>query len=137
HRGRSPTARRSAPASTSRRPNSIGRRTKHPGADVSGDGDNNSGRPVTAARDGALAKGVTINGLVILTETPSLFYSNHTDPPGGLANYYRHNVIGGDGAFVVIAKNFNAFGNAIIKKLIGEIARAEPPQRSLLFGAAH
>jgi hypothetical protein len=95
--------------------------------DVSGDGDNNSGRPVTAARDEALAKGVTINGLVILTETPSLFYSNHTDPPGGLANYYRHNVIGGDGAFVVIAKNFNAFGNAIIKKLIGEIARAEPP----------
>jgi hypothetical protein len=96
--------------------------------DVSGDGDNNSGRSVTAARDEALAKGVTINGLVILTETPSLSYSTHTNPPGGLANYYRNNVIGGDGAFVVIAENFNSFGDAIIKKLIAEIARAEPRQ---------
>src|SRR5258707_9828489 len=83
--------------------------------DVSGDGDNNSGRPVTAARDEALAKGVTINGLVILTETPSSSYSTHTNPPGGLANYYRNNVIGGDGVFVVIAENFNSFGEAIIK----------------------
>jgi Protein of unknown function (DUF1194) len=96
--------------------------------DVSGDGDNNAGPPVTAARDEAIAKGITINGLVILTETPSLFYSNHTNPPGGLANYYRHNVIGGDGAFIVIAENINAFGNAIIKKLIAEIAHAEPQQ---------
>jgi hypothetical protein len=38
--------------------------------DVSGDGDNNSGRDVTAARDEAIANGITINGLVILTETP-------------------------------------------------------------------
>jgi hypothetical protein len=96
--------------------------------DVSGDGDNNSGRPVTAARDEAIAKGVTINGLVILTKTPSLSYSIHTNPPGGLANYYRNNVIGGDGAFVVIVENFNSFGDAIIKKLIAEIARAEPRQ---------
>jgi hypothetical protein len=57
--------------------------------DVSGDGDNNSGREPAAARDVAIAKGITINGLVILTEPPSHSYSSHTNPPGGLANYYR------------------------------------------------
>jgi hypothetical protein len=98
--------------------------------DVSGDGDNNSGRDVTAARDQALAKGVTINGLVILTETPTPWNSNHTNPPGGLANYYRNNVIGGPGAFVVIAENFNSFGNVLMKKLIMEIAQAEPRQQA-------
>src|SRR5262249_46515465 len=60
--------------------------------DVSGDGDNNSGRAPAAARDVAIAKGITINGLVILTEPPSHSYSSHTNPPGGLANYYRNNV---------------------------------------------
>jgi hypothetical protein len=70
--------------------------------DVSGDGDNNSGRDVTAARDEAIAKGVTINGLVILTETPTGWKSEHTNPPGGLAHYYRNNVIGGSGAFVMV-----------------------------------
>jgi Protein of unknown function (DUF1194) len=97
--------------------------------DVSGDGDNNSGREPAAARDVAIAKGITINGLVILTEPPSHFYSNHINPPGGLANYYRNNVIGGAGAFVAVAENFNSFGNAITKKLIAEIAQAEPQQQ--------
>ena len=63
------------------------------------------------ARDVAIAKGVTINGLVILTETPTHSDSSHTNPPGGLANYYRNNVIGGPGAFVMVAENFNSFGN--------------------------
>jgi hypothetical protein len=94
--------------------------------DVSGDGDNNSGRNVAAARDEAIAKGITINGLVVLTEPPSLSYSTHTNPPGGLANYYRTNVIGGPGAFVLVAENFNSFGSAIIKKLITEIAQPVP-----------
>jgi len=94
--------------------------------DVSGDGDNNSGRDVTTARAEAIAKGVTINGLVILTEPPSHSYSSHTNPPGGLANYYRNNVIGGPGAFVMVAENFNSFGNVLVKKLITEIAQAEP-----------
>src|SRR5262245_40173361 len=93
--------------------------------DVSGDGDNNSGREPTAARDVAIARGITINGLVILTEPPSRSYSSHTNPPGGLANYYRNNVIGGAGAFVAVAENFNSFGNAITKMLIAEIAQAE------------
>src|SRR5258708_18913800 len=74
--------------------------------DVSGDGDNNSGRDPAAARDVAIAKGITINGLVILTAPPSLSYSNHTNPPGGLAYYYRNNVIGRHGALVVVPQNF-------------------------------
>ena len=98
--------------------------------DVSGDGDNNSGRDVTAARGEAIAKGVTINGLVILTETPTRWNSTHTNPPGGLANYYRNNVIGGPGAFVMVAENSNSFGDIIVKKLIAEIAQAEPRQRA-------
>src|SRR6185312_8470412 len=54
--------------------------------DVSGDGTNNAGRDVTQARDEALAAGVTINGLVILSEHPMSWNPEHTNPPGGLAN---------------------------------------------------
>jgi Protein of unknown function (DUF1194) len=98
--------------------------------DVSGDGDNNSGRDVTAARDAAIAKGVTINGLVILTETPTPWNSRHTNPLGGLANYYRNNVIGGPGAFVMVAENSDSFGVVLVKKLIAEIAQTVPQQRA-------
>ena len=52
--------------------------------DVSGDGTNNSGRPVTEARDAAVAQGLTINGLVILSEIPLATNPMHTHPPGGL-----------------------------------------------------
>jgi hypothetical protein len=90
--------------------------------DISGDGTNNSGRDVTDARDAAVARGVTINGLVILSERPMSWNADHTNPPGGLDNYYRNNVIGGPGAFVMVAENFNSFGQAIINKLIAEIA---------------
>lgn len=92
--------------------------------DVSGDGANNAGRDVTLARDAAVAHGVTINGLVILSETPSLYHPEHTHPPGGLANYYRTHVIGGPGSFVMAAKNFDSFGDAIVKKMIAEVADA-------------
>jgi hypothetical protein len=95
--------------------------------DVSGDGTNNSGRDVTLARDEALAKGITINGLVILSERPMAWNPEHTNPPGGLPNYFRDNVIGGPGAFVVVAEDFNSFGQAIVKKLIAEIAEAPLP----------
>jgi hypothetical protein len=90
--------------------------------DISGDGTNNSGRDVTDARDAAVARGVTINGLVILSERPMSWNADHTNPPGGLDNYYRNNVIGGPGAFVMVAENFNSFGQAILNKLIAEIA---------------
>ena len=92
--------------------------------DVSGDGTNNSGRPVTEARDAAVAKGVTINGLVILSEVPLPTNPLHTHPPGGLTAYYENNVIGGPGAFVVEAESFEAFGQSLISKLIKEIAEA-------------
>jgi hypothetical protein len=90
--------------------------------DVSGDGTNNSGNDVLAARDAALAKGVTINGLVILSEEPLPTNPTHTHPPGGLKAYYEANVIGGPGAFVLEAQGFETFGQSIIAKLIKEIA---------------
>ncbi|HKM87074.1 MAG TPA: DUF1194 domain-containing protein [Xanthobacteraceae bacterium] len=102
--------------------------------DISGDGTNNAGRDVTLARDEALAQGVTINGLVILSETPLVWNPDHTNPPGGLDNYYRNNVIGGPGAFVLVAENFNSFGQAIIKKMIAEVAQARG--RPLLHASA-
>jgi hypothetical protein len=101
--------------------------------DVSGDGTNNAGRGVNQARDDALALGITINGLVILSATPLPWNPEHTNPPGGLANYYRDNVVGGPGAFVVEALDFNSFGQAIIKKLIAEIAQSpSQPQQAAL-----
>ena len=90
--------------------------------DVSGDGNNNSGRPVTEARDDAIGKGITINGLVILTPPGQSFRPEHTDPPGGLEKYFQDNVIGGFGSFTVVAEGHEAFGRALTKKLIAEIA---------------
>ena len=80
--------------------------------DISGDGVNNNGRSVTEARDAAVAAGITLNGLPILTEYPNL------------DAYYRENVIGGPGAFALAAGDFNAFGAAILGKLVREIAGA-------------
>jgi hypothetical protein len=97
--------------------------------DVSGDGTNNSGRPVTLARDAAIAQGVTINGLVILSEVPLPTNPLHTHPPGGLTAYYESNVIGGPGAFVVEAESFEAFGQLLISKLVKEIAQAPSRRR--------
>jgi uncharacterized protein DUF1194 len=90
--------------------------------DVSGDGTNNSGIDVTMARDAAIAKDVTINGLVILSEDPLPTNPTHTHPPGGLTGYYERNVIGGPGAFVLEAQSFETFGQLLISKLIKEIA---------------
>jgi hypothetical protein len=98
--------------------------------DVSGDGTHNSGRDVTIARDEAMAKGITINGLVILSDRPLPWNPEHTNPPGGLANYFKQNVIGGPGAFVMVAENFNSFGNAIMNKLIAEIAGTEEERKA-------
>jgi hypothetical protein len=90
--------------------------------DISGDGTNNAGRDVTIARDEAVAQGVTINGLVILSQSQVPWNPEHTNPPGGLEKYFRDNVIGGPGSFVVVADGFESFGKAIIKKMIAEIA---------------
>ena len=92
--------------------------------DVSGDGTSNAERTVTLARDEALAQGVTINGLAILSAKPMSTNPRHTHPPGGLAAYYQANVIGGPNAFVVEAAGFDDFGRSLIGKLIKEIADA-------------
>jgi hypothetical protein len=78
--------------------------------DVSGDGANNRGRPAEEARDGAVAAGMTVNGLPILALEPNL------------DAYYRDHVIGGPGAFLVVARDFDDFERAVLRKLVQEIA---------------
>lgn len=101
--------------------------------DISGDGTNNSGRPVTDARDEAVAAGFTINGLAIINLRPAGYFFAHTQPPGGLPNYYQNNVIGGNGAFMQQVKDFSTFGETITNKILTEISALEPgdaaPQR--------
>lgn len=80
--------------------------------DVSGDGENTSGRPAHLARDEAVAKGIVINGLPILAVEP--FLDRH----------YQDEVIGGEGAFMIAARDFESFDDAILRKLIAEIAEA-------------
>ena len=104
--------------------------------DVSGDGTNNSGRDVVAARDDAVRQGVTINGLVILSERPLPWNPEHTNPPGGLPKYFQDNVIGGPGSFVIVAEDFKSFGQALISKMIAEIASLPRPQRQAALRAA-
>ena len=108
--------------------------------DISGDGTNNSGRPVTEARDQAISRGVTINGLAIINDKPNLGYSAHTQPPGGLPLYYRQNVIGGSNSFLLVVEDFNSFANAMANKLAKEIDVASSnaeKQLSLLQPHAH
>jgi len=93
--------------------------------DVSGDGTSNQGQSVGEARDAAVGAGVTINGLAIFNQRAAAeggFLALHTNPPGGLAKYYRENVIGGAGAFVVQIDDFKTFEEAMIRKLISEIS---------------
>jgi hypothetical protein len=97
--------------------------------DISGDGTNNSGRPVTEARDQALAEGVTINGLAIINDKPNPGYAFHTQPPGGLPEWYRQNVIGGPGAFLRVVEDFRSFADAMTNKLVSEIAALAPGER--------
>jgi len=97
--------------------------------DVSGDGTNNAGRPLEEARAAALAGGVTINGLAIINEGAAMFggFSGHTQPPGGLPNWYHDNVTGGPGSFLLTVENFESFGEAMTKKLLNEIAATRSP----------
>ncbi|WP_137128082.1 DUF1194 domain-containing protein [Roseomonas sp. HF4] len=87
--------------------------------DVSGDGPNNEGPPVEEARDRAVAEGTTINGLTIEGD-PEL--ARMFGAGARLADYYRDAVIGGPSAFVVVAEDIRAFGDAVRRKLILEIA---------------
>jgi hypothetical protein len=91
--------------------------------DVSGDGANNHGPPVTILRDEVIAKGITINGLPILLKRA---YSGTMDIEN-LDVYYEDCVIGGPGAFVIPIKEREKFAEAIRTKLVLEIAEARPP----------
>jgi hypothetical protein len=90
--------------------------------DVCGDGTNNAGREITAARDDALKAGIVINGLAIINDHPVSWTFAHVQPPGGLAQYYRENVTGGPGSFVQEIHDFHTFGEAMTRKLVTEIA---------------
>jgi len=93
--------------------------------DVSGDGTSNQGRSVTDARDAAVGAGVTINGLSIFNQRAAAeggYLALHTNPPGGIDKYYRENVIGGFGSFVLRIDDFKDFDEAMILKLVTEIS---------------
>ncbi len=93
--------------------------------DISGDGPNNNGEPVTVARDAALEKGIVINGLPIMVKEPS--YS--TMDIENLDYYYEDCVIGGPGSFVVPIKDREKFREAIHTKLVMEVAGRTPSHR--------
>lgn len=86
--------------------------------DISGDGIANLGEPPQLVRDRLVSGGITINGLALSTELP------------WLADYYRRNVIGGPGAFVVAVREFRGFGEAMRRKLTAEIAGVTAPERA-------
>lgn len=88
--------------------------------DVSGDGVNNQGPPVEDERDRLVAEGVSINGLPIVNDRPNFGVL----PGRDLETHYREAVIGGPGAFLIVAETFEAFGEAIRRKLIQEVAMA-------------
>ena len=81
--------------------------------DVSGDGMSNIGPPIDSVRDKLVTDGITINGLPILTEEP------------WLETYYTLYVIGGPGAFVIVAQDLESFADAMRRKLVAEVTVAE------------
>jgi hypothetical protein len=85
--------------------------------DVSGDGANNNGPPAEAERDALVASGVTINGLPIINRRPR-FSRLELD----VDKYYAASVIGGPGAFLIVAEDFTDFSAAIKRKLLQEIS---------------
>jgi len=91
--------------------------------DISGDGSNTSGRSIIQARDDAVRNGVSINGLPILSIEPRL------------DTYYFSYVIGGPGAFMIPAANYENFADAVVKKLILEIAANEDRPAMQRWGA--
>lgn len=104
--------------------------------DISGDGANNQGGLVTIHRDSAVAAGITINGLPIV---------NHRASPWGwpqlpdLDLYYAACVIGGSGAFYVVANTFADFARAVRQKLLLEVANRVPgdgPERIFKVAAS-
>lgn len=100
--------------------------------DVSGDGPNNQGRGVTEARAAAVERGITVNGLPLMTHVPG------TDPYGGWGNivdldrYFIDCVIGGPGAFVIPVTGWDQFAAAVRRKLVLELAGWQPAPREVV-----
>ena len=90
--------------------------------DVSGDGPNNAGPPVERSRDALIARGVTINGLVISISDGQPFDMIESFPLGYLVSYYKHCVIGGPNAFVIAVGDTRDFEMAVREKFVAEIA---------------
>jgi hypothetical protein len=90
--------------------------------DVSGDGPNNHGRPVEMARDAALARGIVINGLPLMTDEGMGRQWHLAD----LDRYYRDCVIGGPTAFVIPVTDWSEFARAVRQKLVLELVHRPP-----------
>ncbi|WP_371929478.1 DUF1194 domain-containing protein [Phyllobacterium sp. 21LDTY02-6] len=90
--------------------------------DVSGDGANNNGMPVAPVRDDVLAKGITINGLPLMTQ--GNFYSDWA--VRDLDVYYTNCVIGGPGSFMIPVNSWDQFPEAVRRKLVLELAGRTP-----------
>jgi len=91
--------------------------------DISGDGPNNDGDSAPRSRDRAVAAGIVINGLPIINDRPSPW---GMIPMPNLDLYFEDCVIGGNGAFLLVANSFQDFARAIRRKLILEIAGLQP-----------
>jgi hypothetical protein len=105
--------------------------------DVSGDGANNAGPPVEEAREYVLERDITINGLPILLNKPGSGFGygyeiEHLD------RYYKHCVIGGEGAFIAPVYDLKHLASTIRKKLVMEIAGldVEPDAAPIQFAEA-
>ena len=100
--------------------------------DISGDGANNQGAPVTSLRDKLVSQGIVINGLPIMIKASN---------PGGyfsiknLDAYYKDCVIGGSASFVIPVDDVNRFATAIRQKMILEISGRTPPARPQVYKA--
>ncbi|SMP18879.1 Protein of unknown function [Roseibium denhamense] len=99
--------------------------------DISGDGPNNQGAIVTAARDAALKTGITINGLPLMTKGGFGAQFNIDD----LDEYYRRCVIGGPASFVVPVNGWEQFPEAVRRKLILEIGGIRPAEPAKVMQA--
>ncbi len=100
--------------------------------DVSGDGPNNSGQPVDQARDAVVSRGITINGLPVINDRRNEF---GLQSMADLDRYYAECVVGGPGAFYVVANSFDDFADAILRKMLLEIA-GRPPEPRLWYAAS-
>ena len=98
--------------------------------DISGDGPNNSGPPVTSARDAAVALGITVNGLPLMTREGlgARFHLKDLD------EYYGHCVIGGPGSFVIAVTSWDEFPEAVRRKLVLELADLPQPLKAAFSG---